>query len=297
MYYKLPYLDRKTEAEFASAFSSIPENVTILDLRQNDLRCWSRNKLDAAFSALPSGVRSLYLPRYLLGYQIRGKSVLVKQEYQRYDRHQLPIEYEYYDTFFQKVEPNFNFFNALPPCINELTFNLSNEWEDKHLLNVGKSLPFVTKIDVVNNHDIPVEHPALNILRNSIGSGVMQTYCALSDNKDGPGFYSDIARLILSYQTGADEAQLRSFVDTRDKQLSYEFQLQCLQALAAISVITLALGIAAIMFNFITTSIVLASAGSVGLSLASFGLYRTFEVPSDENLPYESTSHSALTTS
>ncbi len=66
-----------------------------------------------------------------------------------------------------------------------------------------------------------------------------------------------------------------------EQQVSYAFQLQCLHAFAAISAITLAVGIVAfLMLNPVTTtSILLTTAGTVGLGLTAYGLYRANYAP------------------
>lgn len=172
----------RPKSELIKVFSAIPVNVTTLNLRANSLHKLayhsSGDTLAKVFMAMPRNVTTLDLS--------------------------CNAPDDNADDYLAKV------FAAIPEHINTIILSKKQDIEklsEKNIISLGKALPHVIKIHVVDeSHITRINHPYVNEMNKHIGGwikGADQELSALLPKK--------ITDLILETGTGIEANQISSF--------------------------------------------------------------------------------------
>ena len=265
MHHQLANLSLLSGAALAQAIARSPAGVTDLNLSWNDLFRKTGDELAQAFGGIPASVTALNLG---------GNGLYLKTG----------------DELTQA-------FGGIPAHISEITLSLS------HILNrtpeelsaLAQALPYLMTLHVVDNHENPASHLSITALRSLIGGGYVESYRALTQRN----LPHEVALLPLITLTGVPRNTISAFIAGRAAaaqaaaqahekavaQASYTFQFQCLSALSAVSVLTLALGIASLfLVTPVALGIGITAIGAVGALTSRYGLF-TLAPPVSQDEP------------
>ncbi len=149
-----------------------------------NLECAANNALANALSSIPQDVTAFDLSKHDLG-SYSGAAVAIA-------------------------------FAAIPANINEITLSLGDikDRTENELRALGKALPYVIKINLVDSHDNPVKHPKSKVINRAIGHAISDIYKVLHINDSGPQIPADIIFSgVLPYLIGNKKpSDLKSFV-------------------------------------------------------------------------------------
>ena len=192
-------------------------------------------------------------------------------------------------------------FGGIPAHISEITLSLSyiQNRTPEELSALAQALPYLMTLHVVDNHENPASHLSITALRSLIGGGYVESYRALTQRN----LPHEVALLPLITLTGVPRNTIRAFIAGRAAaaqaheqaaaqaheqavaQASYTFQFQCLSALSAVSVLTLALGIASLfLVTPVALGIGITAIGAVGALTSRYGLF-TLAPPVSQDEP------------
>ena len=283
-------LFRKTGDELAQAFGGIPASVTALNLSGNSLYLKTGDELAQAFGGIPASVTALNLSRNSL-YLKTGAELA-----QAFGG--IPASVTALNLSGNYLNPKTGAelaqaFRGIPAHISEITLSLSHiqNRTPEELSALAQALPYLMTLHVVDNHENPASHLSITALRSLIGGGYVESYRALTQLN----LPHEVALLPLITLTGVPRNTIRAFIAGRAAaaqaheqavvQASYTFQFQCLSALSAVSVLTLALGIASLfLVTPVALGIGITAIGAVGALTSRYGLF-TLAPPVSQDEP------------
>jgi hypothetical protein len=169
--------------EFSASFAAVSEQFTTLELGYDQLNNKTGQELFVAFSNIPENVKILNLSYNLLGKKTAADLALA---FSGIPKHIIKLHLE--NNGFSNltiVELTFAL-KGLPENVKEVSFSLSdiNQRTNAEIIELGRALPFVMKINVVDARDNPVHNHLINLLRKHIGGWLIEAYRQVSKIKN-----------------------------------------------------------------------------------------------------------------